>query len=197
MTARDRRAVMLGCLIIALVWLVFRGAPRLRSSVLETEERIAQQALLIERARDRLSRLGELDDSIRVIEQRAEALPRALLVGSDTETASVDLMRRARAIMADQIASLQEFRRTPSSPGSGELELARLDVVMETDLRDLTELLRDIESDEALGLESVNVQTLNPHADPEVAERLQVTVGVSGWFRAEAMDEDTLTAFVR
>jgi hypothetical protein len=89
------------------------------------EAEFAQRADLVTRARERVYGLDALADSIARLEAVAEALPNLLLSGADTETASVDLMRRiGKIVEAFRSASDADLTRTP---GDGSFGVDRID----------------------------------------------------------------------
>lgn len=197
MSTRDRRAVLLGLLAVGTLWISLRGIPGLVREVRMTEARIEQEVMLLDRARTRLARLGELDDSIRVLEEAAEALPSMLLVGEDPETASVDLMRRSRQLVAPWPVRLEGFEATRPTTSASGLELAEVGIRLETDLRTLMDVLRAIEENPALGVEGFDIQATDAHAPPSQPERIAVIVRVSGWFRPDEQATDSPVEFNR
>lgn len=198
MTDRDRRALVVGGVVVAAAWLALRGLPTVVTFVIRTEAQVEQHRLLINRARARLARLDQFADSIQKLEVAADALPSTLLVGGDPQTAQVDLMQRMRALLATQPVQVEEFRAGPGASQNSELALAHLTARVETDFRTLIRVLVGIEDDAALGLESVEVEAADPHAGPDQPEELRATLGISGWFHPEAAKvADSAVSFTR
>ena len=197
MSPRDRRAVLVGLFVVSVVWVALRGVPSLVRLVQTEEARIQQEVLLLERARWRMTRLAELDDSIRALEVAARALPSVLLVGQDAETASVDLMRRARELVAPWPVRLLGFEAIRPRPEDSELVLAELGLQLETDLNTLLGVVRSIEADTAVGVERLEIESRNAHSSSSAPERIIARIGVSGWFRPDLPKAEEPMEFVR
>ncbi len=185
MTARDRRALVAGCAVIATAWLLVRGLPDAARMIAQAEDETVQRAALLARMRDRVHRLPSIDDSLRVLDEVAVALPHMLLVGGDRETAAVDLMRRIRDSLAHPEAKIIGFEPLDVTETSGPLTLASIRVDLETDFRGLLELLGAIEADPALEIESLDATAAAPHGRDDRPEILTADIGISGWYRPD------------
>lgn len=188
---RDARAVLTGLGVVLTAWLVLRGLPQAVASMRTREVALEQRADLLTRSRMRVARVADLDDSIRALNEVAATLPAVLLVGRESETAAVDLMRRMREVLGERPALLSGFERRSDSTASGPLVLTAVDATFETDFRELTEIVRLIESDPAIGIEAIEAAAVDPHAAPDLPERLSVRLGVSGWYRPDSASVPT------
>lgn len=190
MTSRDRRALVLGGGLIALSWLGLRAVPAAISGIGNARESLAQRTELLARAQERLGHVDRLDDSIAVLETAAQSLPDRLLAGEDGETASVDLMRRVRQMLDahGSFVSVTGFGSHGLTEERPPLNLAYLDVTIESDFMGILQVAHEVEVDSTLGLESVSISGSHDVATNATAERLSATVRVSGWFRTESDD---------
>jgi hypothetical protein len=185
MSDRDRRALTVGGLILVVAWGLLRAAPALTTYVQTLDNTLSQRVALLARADARLLDLRQLDDSIRRLEATAGALPRLLLVGDDVETATVDLMQRIRDQLNAREISFQEFGSHGVLDRQAPLVLAHVSVTIETDFRELLDIVREIEQDSTTMVERLEISAADPH-EPSPMERLTATLDVSGWFRGPA-----------
>lgn len=188
MSPRDRRALILGAVVLGLGWLLLRGIPAGFSAVRGVEESVDRSGQELFQARRRVAEMPTLRDSVDAAVSVGDALPHVLLVGGDASTASLDLVRRIRAALAGPPTGGVRFDDGQRTQRSGPLSLAEVTVRLETDFQGLLEVTEALESDSALALETVDAAALSPHA-PAAAERpeaLAVELVVSGWFRHHA-----------
>jgi hypothetical protein len=180
---RDVRALTVGGVVVAVAWLGLRGVPGGSAAWRQSEARLAQQAELVARARDRVQNLDALGDSIRAMSAVADALPRLLLLGGDAGTASVDLMGRIRELTSAAPVRLTGFEPNSAGARSGPLTSAAVTVLLESDLQGLVTVLDRIDVDSVLAVEALDVNAVDPQADSGRYERLTAAIRVSGWFR--------------
>ena len=135
------------------------------------------------RARERLSTVSDLADSLDAFSGLAESLPTILLVGGDESTAAVDLMRRIREIVGTRPAKVIGFGPRLTDETEGPLSLVSIGVDLESDLAGLLSIIESIEVDASLAVEALDVQALEPHADRAKAERLVAQLTVSAWYQ--------------
>lgn len=183
---RDRRAVLLGGLVISFAWIALRGVPGAVAWLRNEQEAVEQRAQLIARARAEVGTLAALDDSIRSLTAVADALPGLLLVGTDAETAAVDVMRRVRDHLEEEALLFIGFERYAPGDEAGPLVLAGVTVRVETDLAGLLRVLDVMAADLALSVDRVEVEALDPHSEDGLPERLQAGITVSGWYQRVA-----------
>lgn len=184
MGPRDRRTLVLGVSLVVVAWLPLRGLPAARGWLEQADATVAQRADLLARARTRVGDLSDVSDSIAALEKEADDLRGFVLVGDDAETASVDLMVRARDSLKQVPVTLIGFgpRETPLDP-PGSLARIAIPVRIETDLPGLVAAMRAIETHRALRLVGVEIEALDPHASAEEAERLSASMTVAAWYR--------------
>ena len=187
MNARDRRALLLGGCVVLAAWTGLRAAPRGLRFVSEREATVAQKGDLVARSREQVGRLSEMGDSIEALTRIVGTLDGWLLVGGNQETAAVDLMRRVRGALAARSVSFLAFERRREDLQAGPLSLAGVTVRIETDFRQLLELLDGLESDTTLAVERLEIIASEADSSAEM-ERLVAEVAVSGWYQRDGVE---------
>ena len=190
MSRRDIRALAVG-LIVVVLWLALRVTPTLRAHLRGIQEDIAERGELLVRARNETGKLGSLADSITALEGIAKALPRLLLIGEDSETATFDLTRRVAMQVAPEVAFVRDISAVPDTAASGELKRTTVRASLETDITGLMVLVRAFDADSLMAVERLAVAADSPTAAPDAMEHLQVALDISAWFRSVASRPDS------
>lgn len=186
MTARDRRALLVGASIVAAAWGALRGVPGAVRHLGRLEESAAQRTRLLVRAHARLNDLPKLNDSITALTAIAESLPGMLLGGRGRETAEADLMSRVRAAAEASPVTLREFEPHAVEAREGTLSLAAIAAVVESDLPGVLDMVSRLEADAATAVEQVEVTASAPDGKLTAGmEVLRTRIAVSGWFRPD------------
>lgn len=193
MSRRDRRALIIGSLVVALAWLGLRGIPDMMQRLGTLQDTVDQEAQLLRSAQERLSLLPQLGDSIMTLTGVADSLPSMLLAGSDTSAAEVDLMTRVRSSLEEVPVTIRGFERVGVEERSGPLVLTSVVVVLESDFRGVTEALEGLQGGLAVTVDALEITALNPHESGGM-ERLSARVTVSGWFRQVAPAQESVEA---
>ena len=183
MTARDRRALILGAVAIGTAVLVLRvlpwGVRRGSSGYALLRERSA----LLARTRDEMASLPSLRDSTAVLSQALVGSAPQLLSGSTAAEASADLSGRMNLVAARAPAKVERLDPLPDSAGEGRLGRVRVRAAFEGDVRGLVALLQALDrGDEVLKLDELHVEApraLTAERGPEI---LKIEITVSGWY---------------
>lgn len=191
MTSRDRIVLFGGAAIMLAAWIGLRGAPKLASWIEGAEQEAAQQVGLLDRARRETANLQALSDSIATLEAIAASLHRLLLMGEEPNTAAFDLIRRLSDTLSKSAAFVEGIDPLPDSAVSGPLSRVSVRANLETDVIGFMEIVRRIEVDSLMGIESVRIRASAPDAPRSEIERLQASVAVSGWYRPTPGVADT------
>ncbi len=183
MTARDRRALILGGVVVAAAVLSLRAVPwgvrRAAGSYVVLRER----AGLLARTREEMASLPTLRDSAATLSQALVALAPQVLSGSTAAEAGSALSGRMNLAAARAPARVERLDPMPDSTGNGRLGRVRVRAALETDVRGLVALIRAIDAgDEVLRLEELHVEAPDPAAVNRGPEILKVEVTVSGWY---------------
>jgi len=183
MTPRDRRALLLGGVVIATAVLSLRVLPSLIRHASGAYAQLHEHAALLARTREEMASLPTLRDSAATLSQALVALAPQLLSGSTAAEAGSDLSGRMNLAAARAPARVERLDPMPDSTGNGRLGRVRVRAALETDVRGLIALLRAIDAgDEVLRLEDLHVEAPDPAAVNRGPEILKVEVTVSGWY---------------
>ena len=185
MTPRDRRALMLGGVLVLVAVLGLRVVPWTAGRAFAEHAELEQRALALGRAREELRALPALRDSTRILTAALVALARQVLSGGTATEAGADLSGRVNLLVSRAPGKVErlELLATPDSTGWGRLGRTRVHALIETDVRGLLALLRGLETgDEVLTLEELRVVATDPAVSERFPELLKVEVTVSGWY---------------
>jgi len=183
MTPRDRRALLWGGAVILTAVLGLRVLPQLVTGAATARRDLQARAALLARARAELAALPALRDSAAVLTRALVAAAPHVLDGPTPEEAGTDLMARLQHAAGRAPARVERMDPLPDSTSAGRLGRARARAVLETDVRGLVALLREVEAGDArLDIAHLAVTTTDlatPERRPEV---LRVEIEVAGWF---------------
>jgi hypothetical protein len=145
MSAKDRRAVVVGVSVIVAALLLVRGIPAYRGALTDTRDRLASErdALARERAAvtaaSRNPQLQHLADSA----MRA-ATPR-LFEGRDDVMASAELVTYLSGLTRQNRVLLQDAQTRPATASPSGVRTLHVDIRAESDLRGILALLQALE----------------------------------------------------
>jgi hypothetical protein len=187
MSARDRRALAVGALVVASAVLVTRGVPWYRgwheASLTSAREMVAES----QRAWNAVSNAQAISDTMQARSERFVQVAPTLLDGASAAAASAtlaSLVSGAAAASEARIGSVQVRPRTAAdSSGSAHRAFQRVAVraTLTADVRGLAQMLLALESGQTLlSIEELSVTQPEPAADNTRAEALQVEIVVSG-----------------
>lgn len=183
MTIKDRRAVIVGGVIVLSAVLGLRVVPWAVSNALVARRSHEEQATLLARARDELGALPSLRDSAAVLTRALVALAPRLLDGGNDVEASADLAAQVNHAATRAPARLDRVEPLPDTATAGRLARTRVRAALETDVRGLVSLLRTLETGDALlGIERLEVVSADPATPERRPEVLRVEVVVVGWY---------------
>jgi len=183
MTARDRRALLFGGVVVAAAVLSLRVLPSLIRHASGAYAQLHERAALLARTREEMASLPTLRDSAATLSQALVRLAPQLLSGSTAAEAGSDLSGRMNLAAARAPARVERLDPVSDSAGNGRLGRVRIRAAVETDVRGLVALIRAIDSgDEVLRLEELHVEAPDPAAVNRGPEILKVEVTVSGWY---------------
>jgi len=182
-TPRDRRALLLGGLVVASAVVGLRVVPWSIRRVAEAHAMLRERATLLARARDEMASLPELRDSAASLSQALLALAPHVLSGSTAVEAGADLSGLMNLAAARAPARVERLDPLADSVDDGRLGRVRVHAALETDVRGLVALLRTIDSgDEVLRLDELHVEAPDPSTTPRGPEILKVELTVTGWY---------------
>lgn len=188
MPARDRRAVTVGAVVIAIALGLSRGAPALQrwseDSAASARELVAEA----QRVHRSVAGAGAIADTMRVRSERLVALAPALLDGASAATAGATLasiISGAAASADARLGSVQIRMDTAASDSSGKVGRAFVRVAVRAsltaDVRGLAKFLLSLERGlTLLAVEELSVTQPEPGADGTRPEMLRVDLIVAG-----------------
>lgn len=173
---RDRRAVRIGVLAIAMMLVLTRGFPAIRSWNAERQQSAIELATQAAALRNSLAVLGERKDSLGAHRQLLERMGVSAIAHGSVSAATAALAERV-GDLADtanvMMGALQLTADTSRNPTYFFPVHARFDG--ETDIRGLSKFLTLLERGRALIIvRSLSVTPLDLAATYETAERLRV-----------------------
>lgn len=184
MTARDRRAVLLGAAILLGVAAIVRGGPATVRGLAGLRERAAERQAALARSRDLLARSPLIRDSLALAAAAVVKLAPQLIEGRTRAEAAAAL---AALVSLDAGRSaLKVLRLAPSGDSAaGILQPVRVTAELEGDVRGLTQFLATLERRHPL-LSAVAFAVTAPEVTPRpnAPEALHLEVEVQGWFLA-------------
>ena len=119
MTPRDRRAVLMGGVVVAGAVLGLRVLPWAVRRVTEARALLRERATLLARTGEEMASLPRLRDSAAVLSQALVALAPQVLSGSTPAEAGADLSGRMNLAASRAPAKVERLDPLPASSGDG------------------------------------------------------------------------------
>jgi len=185
MTARDRRALLVGAATVLAAVLASRVAPWGIGRAVAAERDLHERASLLARARADLADAPLLRDSAGVLTRAVVGLAPKLLSGDTPVEALADLSSRLTLAASRNQVKLERTDQLTDSMAAGRLRRVRVRTALESDIRGVMGFLRAIElGDAVLSIEEARIVAADPSSGEQVPEILRVEVTVTGWFLA-------------
>lgn len=183
MTSRDRRALLVGGMVVMSAVLGLRVIPWGVRHASTAHAVLRERATLLARTLEEMGSLPRLRDSASVLSLALVALAPQVLSGSTAAEAGADLSGRMNIAASRAPAKVARIDPLPDSSGDGRLGRVRVHAALETDVRGLVALLKAIDAgDEVLRLDELHVEAPEPGVVNRGPEILKVDVTVSGWY---------------
>lgn len=183
MTSRDRRALVLGSVTVAVGILLLRVLPWTARYAFAEAAGLRQRAALLARARSDLAEASGLRDSAVELGHALVGLAPKILSGNSVAEAVADLSGRINLAASNHQAKLERVDPVPDSGVAGRLHRATLRTTFECDVRGLVGVLQALEGGKvALSVRELRVTAVDPASVEKNAEVLRVELTVTGWF---------------
>ena len=183
MTPRDRRALVLGSVTVAIGVFVLRVLPWTVRSALAAEVGLRQRAALLARARADLAETSGLRDSAVALGQALVGLAPKILSGNSTAEAVADLSGRVNLAASRNQAKLERVDPLTDSTVAGRLHRVALRAAFECDIRGLVGVLQALTFGKAaLAVRELRVTAVDASSADRIPEVLRVDMTVAGWF---------------
>jgi len=181
MTARDRRALLLGVGTVVVAVLALRLVPAAVRAVLAWRARVAEQRETLAREQDLLGAVPTLRDSLGLALAGVVALAPSLVAAGTTAEAAASL-----ASLVTLAASRHDIKvvRMDPLPDSAAGVFARVAVhaELEGDVRGLTQVLRALETGQPLlTVMAMSVDAPTPTGPTGAREVLRISLTVAGY----------------
>lgn len=183
MTPRDRRALLVGGVVVAGALLVLRVLPWSVRTAFAAAARLRERATLLAHAQEELGNAAVLRDSAAVVTQALVGLAPKLLNGTSATEAGADLSAQLNLIASRSNAKLEQVDVLPDSARAGRLARARVHVAFETDIRGLMHVLHLIAAGSAaLVVHELRISAPDPASSGRLPEVLKIEMTIGGWF---------------
>jgi hypothetical protein len=182
-TGRDRRALALGGLAIALALGGLRGLPWLWSHMSKAHDEALARRELLHRAEADLRTLPALQDSAKRLTEGVIGLAPRLLAGASSSEAIAGLSGHLTHLGIAHQARLDRTDPVPDSTAAGDLRRVSMDAVFESDVRGLAGLLAGFATAQPVtNLTRLRVTAADPTATGRGPEVLRIEVRVEAWY---------------
>ncbi len=185
MTARDRRAVLVGATVLAAVS-VLRLAPWGLRTLHAAEQRLESRMAMLVEARALVAAAPSVRESLAVALRSFVDLAPEIIAGRTQAEAAANLTSLV-TLLAGQ-SRLKVVRLTPAQDSvPGVFRPVTAHAEFEGDIAGLAAFLRHVETGRPLlTIRSLSVVAPDPVSRPGAPETLQVEAHVEGWYLAEA-----------
>jgi type II secretory pathway component PulM len=180
-TARSRRALLLGLGTVTAAFLLFRLAPWVGRAALAWRARVGQQRETLARERQLLATAPALRDSVgRALSEVVALAPRLAAVGSPAE-ASASLASLLSLTASRHGLKLVRMDPLPDSV-AGVFTRIAVHAELEGDVRGLVRMLHAVETgDPLLTVVALSVDAPAPGAPRNAAETLHIALTIAGY----------------
>lgn len=184
MTARDRRALRIGAVVVAFGLLVrlvpaaLAAESRLRTGVVERTEAVA-------RMQADLAQLGALERIAGEVQERLVELAPRLVSGRTKAEANAALVAAVRSLAERAGMKVERVGSVADTTRVGGLTAVVAHLQGEADATGLQSALRALATDDmTLEVRALQVVATNPSASDGLPERLGIQLTVRGWWLA-------------
>ena len=185
MTARDRRAIAWGAVVVVGALVVLRALPWAWHRAAAKHADLSHRALLLARAETELTQAQKLADSASKLSRELVSLAPTLLTGDGVQAAFADLAGRLSVAASESRAKVERVELLTDTASAGRLRRVSGKAALEGDIRGLTRFLATVESGVSLlVVNDLVVQAPAAFGPERGPEALRWEVTVSGWYLA-------------
>ena len=190
MSSRDRRAVMLGAVILLPALLFIWGVRPYRAALADARDQLATERATLARERAAIETARQNPQLQHVADSAMRAMRPRLFEGKDDVMASAELASYLGEVASDARVWLQDASTRPSLPATDGVRTLRVDIRGESDLLGALMFLQALERGQKL----VRVDRLDisrsARSDEEEIETLTIAATISGF----AVNDSVATA---
>jgi hypothetical protein len=185
MSSRDRRAVMLGAIVLLPPLLYIWGVRPYRNALADAREQLRAERETLARERAAVALAHRNPQLQRVADSAMRDMTPRLFAGRDDVMASAELASYVGEVGQMTRVWLQDVSTRPPGPLVGGVRTLRVELRGESDLAGILRFLQNLER----GSKLVRIDRLDishsPRSDDEEMETLSITATVSGFAIAE------------
>ena len=183
MTSRDRRALVLGSVTVAVGILLLRVLPWTARYAFAEAAGLRQRAALLARAHADLAEAGGLRDSAVALGQALVGLAPKILSGNSVAEAVADLSGRVNLAVSRNQGKLERVDPQTDSAIAGRLHRVGLRAAFECDIRGLVGMVQALTYGKAaLAVRELRVTAVDAGSADKSPEVLRVEMTVAGWY---------------
>lgn len=183
MTARDKRALLVGGAAVLLAAVTLRILPFSWRAFRDLRETLQSQAELLERSRWEIRQAAALEDSGAVIKAKVRALAPRILSGAHQAAAMADLTARLKRATNAHRVRVERTSALGDSAAAGGLRRVSLRAALEGDSRGTLGVLGALGRGPVVLMPTdLRIRAGNSAASGSAAEVLKVEMTVRGWY---------------
>jgi hypothetical protein len=190
MSSRDRRAVILGAVVLLPALLFIWGVRPYRAALADARDQLATERAALARERAAIETARQNPQLQHVADSAMRAMRPRLFEGKDDVMASAELASYLGEVAAEARVWLQDASTRPSLPATDGVRTLRVDIRAESDLLGTLMFLQALERGEKL----VRVDRLDisrsARSDDEEVETLTIAATIAGF----AVNDSVATA---
>jgi hypothetical protein len=183
MTPRDRRALLIGGVLSALLLISLRAGPWGWKTLVQQRTELLARAELLARMQLDLQSEATLEDSGESVRRRLAELAPALLAAKTGSDAAADLSARVTA--SAERHGVRTTRKDPVVDSAARAGLGQvgLRVSLESDTKGLLGFLNDLRREPSvLVIDDLEITSDDPFVSPDRPELLRSELTVRGWY---------------
>jgi hypothetical protein len=190
MSSRDRRAVILGAVVLLPALLFIWGVRPYRAALADARDQLATERAALARERAAIETARQNPQLQHVADSAMRAMRPRLFEGKDDVMASAELASYLGEVAAEARVWLQDASTRPSLPATDGVRTLRVDIRAESDLLGTLMFLQALERGEKL----VRIDRLDisrsARSDDEEVETLTIAATIAGF----AVNDSVATA---
>lgn len=181
MSRRDRRAVMVGAVVLlpglALIW----GVRPYQAALSDAREELATERATLARERAAVEMSRQNPQLQQIADSAMRTMRPRLFEGTDDVMASAELASYVGDVARRARVWLQDARTRPPAPAVGDLRTLRVEIRAESDLRGTMLFLQTLErGDKLVRVDRLNISRA-PRGEDREPETLSIAATVSGF----------------
>ena len=181
MSPRDRRALMIGAVILAPSLFFIWGARPYVAALSDARQRLDIEREALSRERAAVAAAHRNPQMQHLADSAMRAVTPRLFAGRDDVMASADLASYLGDVAHAHHVWLQDASTRPATTADGGVRTLHVEIRAESDLRGILEFLQSLESgDKLLRVERIDISRQPSRSDESGAETLSLSATIAG-----------------